>query len=161
MTSSPHFSSRFVARALEELVERRRRGASIALTYGSFELLHPGHLELLRRARELADCLVVAVRADAVIEQLEGPGRPFVPFAERRRLVGAIRWVDFAIATNSEHPVELIQSLQPEVVVEPSRRNGLDETQIDSWRGRLVTVELATAYSTRGLLALIQRLVPE
>ena len=62
-------------------------------TTGVFDMFHVGHLNLLRRARENCDRLIVGVSTDEVVEQYKGH-RPIIPYAERVEIVKAIRWVD-------------------------------------------------------------------
>ena len=65
----------------------------VGYTTGVFDLFHVGHLNLLRRARENCDRLIVGVSTDEVVEQYKGH-RPIIPYAERVEIVKAIRWVD-------------------------------------------------------------------
>ena len=65
----------------------------VGYTTGVFDLFHVGHLNLIRRARENCDRLVVGVSTDEVVEQYKGH-RPIIPYAERVEIVKAIRWVD-------------------------------------------------------------------
>ena len=65
----------------------------IGYTTGVFDLFHVGHLNLIRRARENCDRLIVGVSTDEVVEEYKGH-RPIIPYAERVEIVKAIRWVD-------------------------------------------------------------------
>lgn len=93
----PEPRGRSLDRLAAKLQELRREGNRVAFTYGAFELLHPGHLELLRRARGSGATLVVAVEDDAAVARREGPGRPVVPLEARLELLSGLRWVDFVI----------------------------------------------------------------
>ena len=66
---------------------------TIGYTTGVFDLFHVGHLNLIRRARENCDRLIVGVSTDEVVEEYKGH-RPIIPYAERVEIVRAIRWVD-------------------------------------------------------------------
>lgn len=126
----------------------------MAFTYGGFELLHPAHFELLWRARQLAECLVVGLADDATIEEIEGSCRPLVPLVERLDLLGAIRWVDFVLPFSGRVPDELAAAIRPQVVVEPAGRSpGIDRRAAAAWGGRVVSVELEASYSTATLIA--------
>ncbi|MDP8948920.1 MAG: PfkB family carbohydrate kinase, partial [Actinomycetota bacterium] len=74
----------------EDLARVRRAGGKIVFTNGCFDLLHPGHLSLLREARKLGDVLVVGVNSDASARRVKGPGRPVMPEEDRVELLEAL-----------------------------------------------------------------------
>jgi rfaE bifunctional protein nucleotidyltransferase chain/domain len=99
------------------LEQARARGARIALTNGCFDLLHVGHLRLLREARSLADLLVVALNDDASARANKGDGRPLVPLAERMELISALEGVDFVTSFGEPTAAALLARLRPEIHV--------------------------------------------
>jgi rfaE bifunctional protein nucleotidyltransferase chain/domain len=106
------------SRELAPLLEQARaRGARVALTNGCFDLLHVGHLRLLREARSLADLLVVAVNDDASARANKGPGRPLVPLAERMELLSGVEGVDFVTSFAEPTAAALLARLRPEIHV--------------------------------------------
>ena len=105
------------ARLAPLLEEQRRQGRSVALANGCFDLLHVGHVRLLRAARELADTLVVALNSDASARRNKGPGRPLVPLEERMELVAAVEGVDFVTSFDEPSAAALLDALRPEVQV--------------------------------------------
>jgi rfaE bifunctional protein nucleotidyltransferase chain/domain len=105
-------------RELARLLEQARAGgARVALTNGCFDLLHVGHLRLLRDARSLADLLVVALNDDASARANKGEGRPWVPLAERMELVAALEGVDFVTSFGEPTAAALLGRLRPEIHV--------------------------------------------
>lgn len=151
--------------SLAELVERvsRRRAAGerIALTNGCFDLLHPGHVDGLRRAREQGDCLVVALNGDESVRRLKGAGRPIVPFAERRELLLALRWVDEVIGFDDDTPLEIIRALRPEVWIKGADWRGTETPEAAAVRdggGEVVYLDLVDGYSTTSLVERIRSL---
>jgi len=99
------------------LEEARARGARIALTNGCFDVLHVGHLRLLREARSLADLLVVALNDDASARANKGAGRPLVPLAERMELLAALEGVDYVTSFGELTAAALLERLRPEIHV--------------------------------------------
>jgi D-glycero-beta-D-manno-heptose 1-phosphate adenylyltransferase len=99
------------------LEEARARGATIALTNGCFDVLHVGHLRLLREARSLADLLVVALNDDASARANKGAGRPLVPLAERMELLAALEGVDYVTSFGEPTAAALLERLRPEIHV--------------------------------------------
>ena len=86
-------------------------------TNGCFDLLHRGHVDLLRRARELGDFLVVGVNSDCSVRAMKGPSRPVQTQEERAAILRAIRYVDEVIIFDDTTPVRLIERLKPDVLV--------------------------------------------
>jgi rfaE bifunctional protein nucleotidyltransferase chain/domain len=99
------------------LAPARARGARVALANGCFDVLHVGHVRLLRDARALADLLVVALNSDASARANKGDGRPLVPLAERMELVAALAGVDYVTSFAETTAAALLSRLRPEIHV--------------------------------------------
>ena len=105
-------------------------GYRIALTSGSFDLIHLGHVKYLTRAKELADVLVVGVDSDAKIRRRKGEDRPMVPQAERLEMLAHQRPVDLIFLKEDEHERwALIRAVQPDVLVLTADHSYDDEDQ--------------------------------
>ncbi len=87
----------------------------VVYTSGSWDLLHVGHINMIRRSRELGDRLVVGVSTDELIEAYKGM-KPIVPFEERIELVRALRWTDEVVVQHELVPVSLLQQHRISVV---------------------------------------------
>jgi rfaE bifunctional protein nucleotidyltransferase chain/domain len=138
---------------------RAAQSGPVVFTNGVFDLLHPGHVELLEAARREGDALVVGVNTDASVRRLnKGPARPLVPGADRGRVVAALAAVDCVVLFDDETPLRLIQDLAPDVLVK-----GADYTRdrivgadwVEARGGRVVRVPLVSGFSTT---ALVERL---
>ncbi len=95
----------------------RPRDGTVVFTNGCFDLLHPGHVRYLERARELGDVLVVGVNSDASVRRIKGAGRPVVSDADRSELLAALRCVTAVTPFAEDTPLELIDELRPDVLV--------------------------------------------
>ncbi|AKJ02608.1 ADP-heptose synthase [Archangium gephyra] len=108
-------------RRLAEVVEQRERwraeGKTVALANGVFDLLHVGHVRYLEGAKELADCLVVAVNSDASTRAYKGPGRPHIPEGERAEMVAALACTDRVMVFDEPNVRNIIRALKPDVHV--------------------------------------------
>ncbi len=89
-------------------------GRSVVLTNGCFDLIHPGHLHVLRAAAQLGDTLVVGVNSDASVRRLKGPERPVMSLHDRAAVVGALRWVDVVTPFDDDTAAGLIERLRPQ-----------------------------------------------
>jgi len=127
VTEGVHRAAEFVAGTLGpdrppgdayEVVRRvRETGGTVVATGGCFDLLHAGHVELLRQARALGDCLVVCLNSDDSVRALKGPNRPVVGEQDRARVLAALDCVDAVLTFPERTPGELIERLRPDLWV--------------------------------------------
>lgn len=102
----------------KELARRlatKRKGLSLALTNGCFDLIHVGHIRLIQDAAAQGDLLVVALNSDESIRRNKGPKRPLVPLAERMEVIASIRGVDWVTSFDEPTADGLLEALRPEV----------------------------------------------
>ena len=141
-----------VATALAPL---RAEGQRLALTNGTFDLIHVGHLRSLEQARAHADLLVVGVNSDASVRQYKGPDRPIVPQADRAELIAGLACVDYVVIFDEPTADRLIETLHPEVYVKGAdyRDKPLPERPaVEAYGGHVVLVEMEAGRSTTGLI---------
>ncbi len=138
------------------LAELRARGKRIVFTNGCFDLLHPGHVRYLGAARALGDCLVVGINSDASVRRLgKADDRPITGERERAEIIGALAAVDFVTIFDEDTPRELIEALEPDVLVKggdwaPDQIVGADFVRRRG--GEVHSLPFAAGYSTSSLL---------
>ena len=103
--------------ALRRRASVRARDMKYVFTNGCFDLLHPGHIALLREARKQGDYLLVAINSDRSVRELKGEGRPIQHDADRAEVLAAVRDVDGVVIFDEDTPKELIDALRPDVLV--------------------------------------------
>ncbi len=146
---------------LSEVVQRRRsRGERIVFTNGCFDLLHVGHIRFLQQARKLGDCLVVGLNSDASVRGIKS-GRPVITESQRAEVLAALSCVDHVVIFNDPDPHDLIQVLQPDVLVKGGdwpldRIVGRDI--VEGRGGRVLSIPLIPDISTTILMERIQKL---
>jgi D-beta-D-heptose 7-phosphate kinase/D-beta-D-heptose 1-phosphate adenosyltransferase len=135
---------------------RARQSGLVVFTNGVFDLVHPGHVELLEAARREGDVLLVGINSDASVRRLgKGRGRPINGEAARARVVAGFAAVDCVVLFEADTPIELIESLAPDVLVK-----GADYTRdaivgadlVESRGGRVVRVPLVSGFSTSSMV---------
>ena len=89
----------------------------IVFTNGCFDLIHAGHIDLLKQARELGDYLIVGINSDSSVKRLKGVDRPIQTLNERINSLCNIPFVDWIIAFNEDSPIRIIENLKPDVLV--------------------------------------------
>ncbi|HZD26367.1 MAG TPA: D-glycero-beta-D-manno-heptose-7-phosphate kinase [Alphaproteobacteria bacterium] len=120
LSAEVHESERKVAsreRAAEIVAAWQARGLKVGFTNGCFDLLHPGHLLLLREARAACDRLVVAINSDASVKRLKGPDRPVQDEAARAIVLAGLQVVDLVVVFDEDTPVPLLERLRPDVLL--------------------------------------------
>jgi rfaE bifunctional protein nucleotidyltransferase chain/domain len=95
----------------------RREGKRVVFTNGCFDLLHPGHIRYLAKARALGDVLIVAINSDRSVRELKGKGRPILNEQERAEVLSGLESVDFVTVFDEETPRELIATILPDLLV--------------------------------------------
>ena len=127
----------------------------IVFTNGCFDIIHSGHLDLLKEARSYGDKLLVGLNSDKSISKLKGPERPIIGQSERKKILSALKYVDEVIIFNEENPLKLIKKLKPSILVK-----GADYTKeqviggefVESYGGQIKLVKLAKGKSTSNII---------
>ena len=141
--------------ACDHVSRWREQGNSVGFTNGCFDLLHPGHIHLLKQAAAACDRLVVGLNSDASVRELKGEGRPVQNEAARSTVLASLEMVDLVIIFSEETPIELIRALQPDVLIKGADYQidtvvGADLVQ--EYGGRILLAELAPGHSTTATL---------
>lgn len=129
-------------------------------TNGVFDLLHPGHVDVLVAARALGDALVVGVNDDDSVRRLKGPTRPARSAGERAYVLAALEAVDAVVVFSEDTPLELIRIVRPDILVKggdytPDTIVGRD--MVEAWGGSVVVIPLTPGHSTTAILERLQR----
>jgi D-beta-D-heptose 7-phosphate kinase/D-beta-D-heptose 1-phosphate adenosyltransferase len=126
----------------------------IVFTNGCFDLLHPGHIHLLNEAKRCGERLIVGLNSDGSVRRLKGNKRPILSETDRAAILGALDCVDLVIIFEEDTPIELIESLEPDVLVKgsdyrPERVVGKEI--VESYGGKVHLVPVVEGYSTTRL----------
>jgi D-beta-D-heptose 7-phosphate kinase/D-beta-D-heptose 1-phosphate adenosyltransferase len=137
--------------ALRRVAAWRAQGLRIGFTNGCFDLIHPGHVRLLARARAQCDRLVVALNADAPVRRLKGPERPVQNETARATVMASMASADLVVLFEEDTPQALIEAIAPDLLFK-----GADYTLeqvvggafVISRGGRVVLIPLEEGHST-------------
>jgi D-beta-D-heptose 7-phosphate kinase/D-beta-D-heptose 1-phosphate adenosyltransferase len=134
---------------------RRARNGPVVFTNGVFDLLHPGHVDVLTGARSRGAHLVVGLNSDASVRRLKGPDRPVRAAAERAYVLAALEAVDAVVVFDEDTPRELIVTLEPDVLVKGGDYAmdtivGADEVRARG--GEVVIIPLTPGQSTSSII---------
>jgi D-beta-D-heptose 7-phosphate kinase / D-beta-D-heptose 1-phosphate adenosyltransferase len=155
LLSRPHFELREKIKDMEAIADCvaawRREGLTVGFTNGCFDLLHPGHVQLLCEARSRCDRLIVGLNSDASVRRLKGAARPVQPEAARSVVLAGLAFVDAVVLFAQDTPIELIGRIRPDVLVKGADYR-IDQVVgrevVESYGGRVVLVDLLPDSST-------------
>ena len=131
----------------------RGSGKAVVFTNGCYDILHPGHIRLLERARSLGDVLILALNTDDSVARLKGPTRPLISETERARMALALEAVDAVTFFNEDTPRELIAEVLPDILVK-----GADwahfiagREEVEAAGGKVMALALEPGFSTTNI----------
>lgn len=131
----------------------REAGKTVVFTNGCYDLLHPGHIRLLERARSLGDVLILALNTDASVARLKGPARPLLPERHRAAMALALEAVDAVTFFDEDTPRELIAAVLPDILIK-----GADwahfiagREEVEAAGGKVMALSLEPGFSTTNI----------
>jgi D-beta-D-heptose 7-phosphate kinase/D-beta-D-heptose 1-phosphate adenosyltransferase len=148
-----------LAAAQQRIAALRAAGKTIVFTNGVFDLLHPGHVRYLQRARGLGDALIVGLNSDRSVRANKGPGRPITPEAERAEMLLALEAVDAVVVFDEDTPHEVISALQPDVLVKGAdwgEHAIVGRDIVEARGGRVVRIPVEAGHSTSAIVEKIR-----
>lgn len=140
---------------LREVERRRAAGKRIVFTNGCFDVLHSGHVMLIEEARRQGDFLIVAINTDEKVRQFKGPNRPVNTEHDRAVVLGGLAAVDAVTIFHEDTPRELIELLEPDVLVKGAEYSAEEipgAAAVEARGGRIVRVPMKPGFSTTAAL---------
>ncbi|MFA4995106.1 MAG: D-glycero-beta-D-manno-heptose-7-phosphate kinase [Bdellovibrionales bacterium] len=147
--------------AIADMAERwRKQGLKIGFTNGCFDLLHPGHISLIRQARAACDKLVLGLNSDASVKRLKGKMRPIQNEAARSAVLASLADIDNIVIFGEDTPLKLIKTFRPDILVKGSDYT-IDKVvgakEVQSWGGKVVLAQLINGQSTTKTIAKMKK----
>jgi rfaE bifunctional protein nucleotidyltransferase chain/domain len=141
------------------VIAERNNGKRVAFTNGCFDLLHRGHVRVLRAAKACADLLIVGINSDQSVKQIKGSARPVLPESDRCELLGAMEMVDYVILFNEPDPYSVISAIRPDVLVKGGDWNTdkiIGADLVEEAGGEVVVVPYIQGFSTTEIIERIK-----
>jgi rfaE bifunctional protein nucleotidyltransferase chain/domain len=135
---------------------RRAARGKVVFTNGVFDLLHPGHVDVLLGARRAGDLLVVGLNSDASVRRLKGPERPVRSEVERAYVLAAFAMVDAVVVFGEDTPLEAVKALRPDVLVKGgdyTEATIVGAPEVRGWGGDVVVIPLTPGQSTTSIIS--------
>ncbi|MHA8106254.1 D-glycero-beta-D-manno-heptose 1-phosphate adenylyltransferase [Aquirufa sp. 5-AUSEE-100C1] len=133
----------------------KENNETVVFTNGCFDILHLGHVDYLEKAREAGTKMIVGVNADSSVRQLKGPSRPVNNEYARARILASLQFVDMVIIFEEETPLDLINTLLPDVLVKGddySIETIVGAKEVIANGGKVTTIPLVPSYSTTNII---------
>jgi rfaE bifunctional protein nucleotidyltransferase chain/domain len=134
--------------------EWRRAGKTVVFTNGCYDILHPGHIRLLEKARSLGDLLILALNTDSSVARLKGPTRPLIPEHDRARMAVMLEAVDAVTLFDEDTPRDLIAQVLPDILIK-----GADwahfiagREEVEAAGGKVMALALEPGFSTTNIV---------
>jgi rfaE bifunctional protein nucleotidyltransferase chain/domain len=136
--------------------ELRIENKKIVTTNGSFDILHNAHINLLEKAKQEGDILIVLINSDESIKKEKGDTRPIISQAERAVMLSALSAVDYITIFNEDKPIALLNKIKPHVHVKGGKfipeRIIEEESALKNWNGRFKNFEIEEDFSTTNII---------
>jgi len=143
----------------EIAAQARAKGRTVVFTNGCFDLLHRGHVHMLREAKRQGDLLIVAMNSDSSVKAIKGPSRPIMPESDRVELIAAMEMVDYVVVYDEPDPYNLIAAIKPNVLAKggdwsPDKIIGADI--VEQHGGRVAVIPYLEGFSTTEIIERIK-----
>ncbi len=141
------------ARRVRQRLKRTR--ATLVFTNGCFDLIHPGHVAFLQRARSLGDALLLGLNSDNSVRRIKGRGRPILSVEERIGVLAGLEAVDYICVFEEDTPHNILRDLLPDILVKGgdySPDQIVAREVVENAGGRTATVSTAFDTSTTAII---------
>jgi D-beta-D-heptose 7-phosphate kinase/D-beta-D-heptose 1-phosphate adenosyltransferase len=149
---------------LEELSQHRRQKKVIVFTNGCFDIVHKGHIELLKLCRQQGDIVVVGLNSDSSVRAIKGPQRPINNQHDRATVLAALESVDYVTIFEEPSVLSLVEKIKPDVLVKGAQwgQNGVVGREfVESYGGRIVLAPMVEGKSSTATIEKIKVLGTE
>ena len=141
------------------LKDPKSRSRKVVFTNGCFDIIHPGHVSYLEKARALGDILVVAVNSDESVKRLKGENRPVVNLEGRMKVLSGLACVDYVTSFGEDTPKETIEAIIPDVLVKGAdwdKKDIVGADIVEHHGGKVDTITFVPGQSTTNIVEKIK-----
>lgn len=140
--------------------DARRKGQKIVFTNGCFDLLHRGHVHILREAKMAGDLLIVGLNTDRSVKGIKGATRPILPETDRSELIASLEMVDYVVLFDEPTPIDLITAIKPHILAKGGdweRDQVVGAGLVEDSGGRVVLIPYLKGFSTTEIIERIRK----
>jgi D-beta-D-heptose 7-phosphate kinase/D-beta-D-heptose 1-phosphate adenosyltransferase len=141
---------------IQEIVNSlKAQNKKIVFTNGCFDIVHSGHVDYLKKAKQLGDVLIVGLNSDSSVKSIKGKQRPINNQNDRAVVLGAFYFVDYVVIFDQSTPYELINVIKPDILVKGSDWNNktiVGSDIVSENGGKVVLIEYLEGKSTTTII---------
>ena len=157
MTSLKNIKNKIfsIAELKKEVQKWKKNNDKIVFTNGCFDILHLGHIELLAKAADLGNKLIIAVNSDASIKFLKGEKRPILDEKSRSIIIASLEKVNAVIIFKESTPLDVIKKINPDIIVKGGdyiKEDVIGKNYIKKYGGEVIIFPLSKGFSTTSIL---------
>ena len=133
----------------------KESGKKVVFTNGCFDIVHSGHIHILKEAKKQGDILILGLNSDSSIKRLKGETRPIFKEEERLELLSSFEFIDYIVLFDEDTPLEVIKLIRPDVLVKGADYKDkyvVGTNEIKEYGGELVLVDLVEGRSTTNVI---------
>ena len=138
----------------------KETNSKIVFTNGCFDIIHRGHIELLSKASDLGQKLIIGLNTDASVKRLKGTGRPLQDETSRAMIMAGFGFIDLVVLFHQDTPFELIQLIKPDILVKGGDYKAEEIVGYDivtQNKGQVITINFVKGFSTSSIVKKITR----
>ena len=140
---------------LHLISDLKLRKSDVVFTNGCFDIIHPGHIHILKEAKSYGDILIVGLNSNRSVKRLKGKSRPINSESDRVKILCSIKFVDYVVVFDEDTPLELIKLIKPHILVKGgdySLNNIVGSEFVQNNGGEVKVVNLLQGYSSSSLI---------
>jgi len=139
-------------KAIENLKRNKKK---IVFTNGCFDIIHPGHISYLKKAKSLGDILIIGLNSDSSIKRIKGNKRPIFNEKDRLLIISSFYFVDIVTIFSEDTPYKLINLIKPDILVKGgdwTPENIVGRDIVESYGGKVLNIPYLEGYSTTNII---------
>ncbi len=133
----------------------RKTHQRIVFTNGCFDIIHRGHIEILSKASELGNKLIIGLNSDNSVKRIKGSGRPLQDEYSRALILASMRFVDLVIFFSEDTPYNLIQTIRPKILVKGGdylAEEVVGHDIVAKYKGKVIIINYIEGFSTSSII---------
>lgn len=140
---------------IKKIIKWKNNGFKVGIANGCFDLLHKGHLYLLKKSKSKCDKLIVLLNSDSSVKKIKGKNRPIENQTIRRKKLMYNKYIDGVIIFNEVTPLKKIKEIKPDFIFKGSdykKKEVIGYNFIKKYDGKVILISLLKKYSTSSIL---------
>jgi len=150
-----------VSELTQKVTQLKKQGQKIVFTNGCFDLIHPGHIHLLKESKKLGDILIVAIDDDESVKKLKGAGRPILSQFERAQIISSLDCVDFVVIFCTDELLTLLETIKPDILTKGqdyALKEVIGKEVVEKHGGKVILIPFSQQSSSSELINRIKNM---